>query len=134
MGKQDKSDSAMPNFDDYHFINENGQDCILKDECGNKTPYIDGNGNQVFKLDENGNYTAKYNLFSDSEVNAINKVLGTVTQKRFIRQKDIYINFGLNAIFKLYSGNHITIFNNKEEIFEDVDSFIKENLIKKSYK
>ena len=90
MGKEDKSDSAMPNFDDYHYTDENGNVCVLKDECGNKTPFVDENGTQLLKLDENGNYTAKFNLFSDSEVNAINKVLGTVTQKRFIKQQEIY--------------------------------------------
>lgn len=40
-------------------------------------PLIDKDGNQVFTRDVNGNYRAKFNLFSDSEVNAINKVLGT---------------------------------------------------------
>lgn len=75
MGRKDNFDSAIPNFDDYHYTDENGNDCVLKDECGNRTPFID----------ENGNYTTKYNLFSDSEVNTINKVLGTVIQKRFIK-------------------------------------------------
>lgn len=134
MGEEDKSDSAMPNFDDYHYTDENGNDCILKDECGNKTPFIDENGNQVLKFDENGNFTAKFHLFSNSEVNAINKVLGTVTQKRFIKQQEIYSNLGLNAIFKLYPGNHRTIFDYREMIFSDVDSFINENLIKDSKK
>lgn len=124
----------MPNFDDYHYMDENGNDCILKDECGNKTPFVDENGKQLLKLDENGNYTAKYNLFSDSEVNTINKVLGTVIQKRFIKQQEIYSNLGLNATFKLYSGNHKTIFDNRKEIFDDVDSFLRENLSKKVQK
>ena len=134
IGKEDRTDSAIPNFDDYHYMDENGNDCILKDECGNKTPFVDENGKQLLKLDENGNYTAKYNLFSDSEVNAINKVLGTVIQKRFIKQQEIYSNLGLNATFKLYSGNHKTIFDNRKEIFDDVDSFLKENLSKKVQK
>ena len=133
MGKEDKSDSAMPNFDDYHYIDENGNDCILKDECGNKTPFIDENGNQLFKLDENGNYTAKFSLYSDSEVNAINKALGTITQKRFMKQQELFSNLGLNATFKLYPGNHITIFDNREKIFNDVDIFIDENSKKSSH-
>lgn len=134
MGEDDKSDSAMPNFDDYHYTDESGNDCVLKDECGNKIPFIDENGNQLFKLDENGNYTAKYNLFSDSEVNSINKVLGTVTQKRFIKQKEIYSSLGLNAMFKLYPGNHRIIFDNREVIFADVDRFINNNLKKEKHK
>ena len=122
------------NIDDYHYTDESGNDCVLKDECGNKIPFIDENGNQLFKLDENGNYTAKYNLFSDSEVNSINKVLGTVTQKRFIKQKEIYSSLGLNAMFKLYPGNHRTIFDNREVIFADVDRFINNNLKKEKHK
>ena len=132
MGDTDKSDSAMPNFDDYHYINDEGEDCILRDECGNNTPYIDSNGNQVFKLDENGNYTAKFSLLSDSEVNAINKALGTVTQKRFMKQKSIYESLGLNAFFKLYPGNHRTVFDNREDIFDDLDGFIKQNVKEKN--
>lgn len=125
MGDYDKSDSAMPNFDDYYYEDDNGIKHLLVDECGNKTPFIDENGNQLFKLDKNGNYTAKYTLFNDNEVNAINKVLGTVTQKRFIKQQEIYSSLGLNAEFRLYPGNHITIFDNREVIFADVDNFIK---------
>ena len=134
MGDTDKSDSAIPNFETYHYINDNGEDCILRDECGNPTPFIDENGNPHFKLDSNGNYTAKFSLFSDEEVNAINKALGTITQDRFKRQAEIYHACDLNAIFKLYPGNHRTIFDNKDIIFEDVDNFIDENLQKHLHK
>ena len=134
MGDADRSDSAMPYFEDYHYIDENGNDCVLVDEGGNRTPYIDENGNQLFKLDENGNYTARYNLFSDSEVNAINKVLGTVTQKRFKRQEEVYNSLGLDAVFILYPGNHRTVFDHREMIFADVDSFINEKISKKTKK
>ena len=128
MGDIDKSDPAIPNFRSYHYINADGEDCILRDECGNATPFIDENGKQRFILDSNGNYTAKFDLFSDSEVNTINKVLGTIIQERFKNQEAIYKNCGLNAIFKLYPGDHRTIFNNKNIIFEDVDNFINEYL------
>jgi len=126
MGDKDKSDSAIPNFETYHYKNDKGEDCILKDECGNETPFIDGNGKQKFILDSDGNYTSKFSLFSDQEVNAINKVLGTITQERFKKQESIYHSLGLNAIFKLYPGNHRTIFDNRRIIFEDVDKFIQE--------
>lgn len=126
MGSDDKSDSAIPYFEDYHYINENGEDCVLIDECGNRTPYIDEDGNQVFVLDENGNYRARFNLFSDEEVNAINKVLGTVTQKRFVRQKEIYDSLGLSSVFKIYPGNHRTIFKYRDSIFKDIDNFFDE--------
>lgn len=128
MGKEDKADPAIANFDDYHYTDENGNDCVLKDECGNKTPFIDENGKQIFKLDGNGNYTARFSLFSDSEVDAINKVLGTNIQKRFVKQEEIYASFGLNAVFRLYPGNHRTIFDSRDKLFNDVDSFIKNNL------
>lgn len=134
MGNQDKSDSAIPYFEDYHYIDNEGKDCILQDECGNATPFIDEFGNQKFILDSNGNYTAKFSLFSDQEVNAINKTLGTFTQDRFKKQETIYKNLGLNAIFKLYPGNHRTVFDNKDIIFEDVDKFINEFLKKEPQK
>ena len=135
MGDADKSDSAIPNFEIYRYKNEDGEDCILRDECGNATPFINENGVQRFLLDRDGNYTARFNLFSDQEVNAINKVLGTVTQDRFRKQEAIYGELGLNAIFKLYPGNHRTLFNNRTVLFEDVDRFIegyvKRNLTEK---
>ena len=77
-------------------------------------------------MDSDGNYTAKFSLFSNRDVNAINKVLGTITQERFKKQESIYHSLGLNAIFKLYPGNHRTIFDNRHIIFEDVDKFIQE--------
>ena len=126
MGDADKSDSAIPIFETYHYKNDKGEDCILKDECGNETPFIDENGNQKFILDSDGNYTAKFSLFSNRDVNTINKLLGTVTQERFKKQEFIYHSLGLNAIFKLYPGNHRTIFDNRRIIFEDVDKFIQD--------
>lgn len=132
MGDNDKSDSVIPKFEPYHYKNELGEDCILKDESGNETVYVDDEGKQHFLLDKNGNYMATYSMYSDQEVNAINKVLGTITQKRFKKQQEIYSGFGLNAIFKLYPGNHKTVFDNKEEIFADVDNFISRNLRKET--
>lgn len=126
MGDKDKSDSAIPNFETYHYTNDDGKDCVLKDKCGNETPFIDENGMQKFILDNDGNYTAKFSLFIDQEVNAINKALGTITQDRFQKQESIYNSLGLNAIFRLYPGNHRTIFDNKNIIFGDVDKFIEE--------
>ncbi len=130
MGESDKSDSAIPNFDTVHYKDENGEDKILVDECGNQTPLIDENGNKVFKLDENGNYTAKFSLFSDEEVNAINKTLGTVTQERFKKQEQVYNELGLDSEFHLYPGDHRTIFENRDQIFRDVDNFILKHLSK----
>lgn len=125
MGGKDKADSAMPNFDAYHYKDKDGNDCVLRDECGNLTPFVDENGKQALKLDENGNYTAKWSLYSDSEVNSINKVLGTVIQDRFRKQVEIYNSFGLKGFYKIYEGyDHRTIFDNKEELFKDVDNFI----------
>ena len=125
MGGKDKADSAMPNFDAYHYKDKDGNDCVLRDECGNLTPFVDENGKQALKLDENGNYTAKWSLYSDSEVNSINKVLGTVIQDRFRKQEEIYNSFGLKGFYKIYEGyDHRTIFDNKEELFKDVDNFI----------
>lgn len=128
MGSIDKSDPAMPNFETVFYIDENGQKKILRDECGNETPSLDGDKKIKFKLDNNGNYRAKYtDCFDDSEVNSINKALGTNIQERFIKQQEIYKNLGLNCIFNIYPGNHLTVFDNKKQIFADVDSFITNN-------
>lgn len=107
-----------------HYLDKDGSLKILKDECGNSTPFIDEDGNQEFLLDKNGNYTAKFNLFSDDEVNGINKALGTKIQDRFKKQETIYKSLGLKAVFKLYDGNHRTVFNEKDKLFADVDDFI----------
>ena len=128
MGDTDKSDSAMPYFDTVYYTDENGKQQVLCDENNNPTPLIDENGKQVFKLDEWGNYTAKYSLFSDQEVNAINKALGTVTQERFKKQEKIYKDFGLNSEFHLYPGNHRTVFDNLDVITKDIDKFIEKEL------
>ena len=109
---------------DYRYLDKDGNVQILKDECGNSTPFIDKDGNQKFLLDKNGNYTAKFNLFSDSEVNAINKVLGTKIQDRFRKQEAIYKDLGLKATFIIYEGNHHTVFNNCDKLFSDVDDFM----------
>lgn len=124
MGDKDKSDSAIPYFLDYRYLDKDGNVQILKDECGNSTPLIDKDGNQVFTRDANGNYRAKFNLFSDSEVNAINKVLGTKIQDRFRKQEAIYKDLGLKATFIIYEGNHHTVFNNCDKLFSDVDNFM----------
>lgn len=126
MGTNDKSDSAIPYFEDYRYLDKDGNVQILKDECGNSTPFVDDAGNQKFVLDKNGNYMAKFSLFSDSEVNAINKVLGTKIQDRFRKQEEIYKELGLKATFKMYNGNHHTVFNENDKLFLDVDNFMIE--------
>ena len=128
MADHDKSDSAIPYFEDYYYVGEDGKEHLLVDECNNKTPYTDINGNRHFILDENGNYTAKFSLFSDEEVNVINKVLGTVIQDRFRKQEKIFNDLGMNATFKMYPGNHRTIFDNRDQIFNDIDIFIEESI------
>lgn len=127
MGKQDKCDPAVPYFDDVYYTDENGERQLLVDEGGNKTPMIDEFGNQVFKLDENGNYTSKTSLYSDEEVNVLNKVLGTVIQERFENQKKIYDEHELNSEFHFYDGNHRTVFSDRS-LFKEVDEFIANNL------
>lgn len=124
MGENDLSDPGIPNFKEYHYTNENGEDCILKDECGNLTPYRDENGNAEFILDKNGNYTSKFNLFTDTEVNILNKIYGTYCPGRFKKQERIFNELGLDVECHFYPGNHRTIFDNKEEIFKDIDRFI----------
>lgn len=134
VGDADKSDSAIPYFENYTFINDKGEEELYRDECGNLTPRIDENGNQVFVLDENGNYTAKYGLFSGEDVNCINKVLVTRVQERFIKQQKIYESLGLNSTSIMYAGNYRSIFKQKELIFKDLDTFIQENLKKDNLK
>ena len=109
----------------HKITKEDGTEDWLRDECGNITVYIDENGKQQFKLDENGNYTAMFSLFSDAEVNSINKALGTVTQDRFKKQEKIYNEYGLNSEFELYPANHRTIFGDTTKLFSDIDKFMK---------
>ena len=134
MGDKDVTDSAAPYFEDAHYIDENGQDQILRDVNGNHIPAVDENGRQIFKLDENGNYTAKYTLFSDAEVNAICKVFGAETQDRFVNQSNQLIESGLTVMSKKYPGDHHTVFDNIEEIIHDIDTFLAESLNKTSSK
>lgn len=185
IGKQDLSDPAMPKFNLIHYIDDTGNDQIVRDECGNATPYFreygetgkviyiefineegkknfipkiiqnsdlhkylfyknekgentplfDEKGNQVkqmFILDENGNYLSYYSLYNDYDVNIINKELGLRTQTRFDKQEEIYKKANIDCVFISYEGNHRTIFDFRDEIFKDVDSFIQENnVIKK---
>ena len=37
---------------------------------------------------------------------------------------EIFADLGLNAEFHMYPGNHRTVFNNKEQIFNDLDIFL----------
>ena len=133
MGGIDRSDSAMPTFAPIGY-EENGKPIWARDECNNKTVYIDENGKQHFVLDENGNYTAMNNLFTDSQVNAINKTLGTVTQDRFEIQRAIYEQCGLNALFKIYEGaDHRSIFNDdnyRAQVIHDITEFMKTRIPK----
>lgn len=132
MGTEDRSDSAMPYFENYEYINDKGEKKLYRDECGNLTPYIDENGKQLFVLDEFGNYTAKFsNMFSDSEVNAINKVLGTKIQDRFRKQEQIYNNLGIKSVFNLYNGDHYSVMNERNLIFSDIDSFMNNSYCKR---
>lgn len=101
----------------------------MVDERRNLIPPVDENGKPIFKLDENGNYKAKFPIYSDEHVNIINKVLGIASQERFKKIGEIYNSLGLNSIFKLYPGNHITIFDNRKVIFHDIDNFISDNLV-----
>ena len=130
MGDEDVCDSAMPYFEDVHYIDENGEDKILSDVNGNHIPARDENGRFIFKLDENGNYTAKYTLFTDSEVNAICKVFGPETQERFDNQSKVLKDLGLNVMCKKYPGDHHTVFDNKEVIKQDIDNFLEDILHK----
>lgn len=86
----------------------------------------DENGNATFILDKNGNYTSKFNMFTDEEVNILNRVYGTKCIDRFKKQEKIFNELELNVECYLYSGNHRTIFNkdNIGIILRDIDSFI----------
>lgn len=127
MGENDLSDPGIPNFEDYHYIDEEGNDKVLVDECGNLTPRLDENGNASFILDENGNYTSKFNLFTDEEVNILNKIYGTKCIDRFKKQEKVFNELGLNNECHLYPGNHRTIFNNDsiDLLKKDIDIFLE---------
>ncbi len=126
MGEDDISDPGIPYFENYYYKDEDGNDKALVDECGNYTPHLDENGNATFILDKNGNYTSKFNMFTDEEVNILNRVYGTKCIDRFKKQEKIFNELELNAECHLYPGNHRTIFNkdNIGIILSDIDSFI----------
>ncbi len=120
MGKEDVSDPARPKFE----IQFDGNGEIIADVGHNAIPPKDENGNDIFLLDKNGNYEAMFSLYSDGEVNVINKALGTKIQDRFIKQQKIYEQNGLKSVFKFYDGNHKSIYEHKDEICEDIDAFL----------
>lgn len=128
MGEDDLSDPAIPRFKLYHYI-EDGKDKILVDECYNKSPFKEGKQVTPFIQDESGNYTAMFQLFSDYDVNALNKAFGTRGINRFKKQEEIFKELGLNSEFHIYPGNHRTI--NYEMTIKDLDDFLVKNTIRK---
>ena len=132
MGSTDKADPARPKFQKAYEYDENGNLVPKKDECGNSCPLLDDNGKPVFILKDNGDYQTSYpSMYSDQEVNNINKALGLSIQDRFRKQEEIFNDLGLNATCKMYEGNHRTIFKNSEELFNDIDYFMTNNLNKR---
>lgn len=123
IGEDDFSDPAIPKC----IMDENSFD-----EVGNMLPLLDEKGNRTYITDEEGNYQARFKgLYTDYDINAINKGISDNTQIRFDKIRKIYEEMGINAEFKKYLGNHKTVFC--QELYEDVFEQY-EKLINKDYK
>lgn len=139
----------------YETFIEDGKEKYIKDADGNTIPKRnDGlkgyhsevrNGKSVyisdmipfdkldFELDENGNYQMAYpGYYTLEQIEYIVKNIGTNPQIRFDNIKNIYEDLGVKAVFKKYSGDHITVFSNKE-LFMDVIDFCSHLSINKKY-
>lgn len=74
IGKKDLSDSAMPKFNHIHYIDENGNESIVRDECGNLTPFIndyDDNSKIIYILyySEDGKREIKSIIINNKDLN-----------------------------------------------------------------
>lgn len=111
IGSEDINDPAIPK-------------CVMDpskgDECGNKLPLLDEDGNRTYITDEEGNYQVFYKgLYTDYDINVINKGLSDNIQTRFDIVKEIYETMEINAEFRKYPGNHVSIWE-QGELYEDV--------------
>ena len=58
-------------------------------------------------------------MYTDYDINVINKGLSDNIQTRFDIVKEIYETMGINAEFRKYPGNHVSIWE-QGELYEDV--------------
>lgn len=100
---------------------------LKKDKNGNVIKLTDNLGNVVPDLDKSGNYVAMFNegYYSDYQINAINRGFSSDVQKRFDMQSVIYSKLGINATFKKYPGDQITVLSSKE-LYLDINAFYEE--------
>lgn len=125
IGDSDYNDVSIPKSEPSILgYDDNNEPIYEKDECGNILPKKDEKGNIVYILDEEGNYLPHYSggNYSNYQINAINKGIADNVQTRFDLVEEIYKENGVNATFKKYPGNHITVFDNKE-LKDDICAF-----------
>ena len=80
------------------------------------------NNDPAEMIDGKAKYLSKY---TDNEVKQIDKLYkGKTPQQRFKFNKEIYSNLTIDAIYKEYAGNHITVQQNKE-VRTDIIKFIQ---------
>ena len=122
IGSNDENDPALCKCE---FSKE-------RDANGNKKPLLDENGKVLNPiLTEDGKYQALYKeQYSDDEVDTIYRLFGHTPQERFITTEKIYNSLGINATFRMYDGDHITVIRN-EEMRKDLNSFINDIILTK---
>lgn len=105
-----------------------------KDANGNPLPKKNSDGSLCYILDENGMVSPFYpDCYSKEEINIIHRLYGHNNIERFKKNAHLYKKLNIDALYKIYPGNHSTIFLNKEMILDDminvISSATKENFI-----
>lgn len=110
-------------------------------KCEIESDKNDANGNRVPKRDENGSIIPIYNedrklepfyddMYDSDNISAIACLYGIRdgfdNQRRFDLNTKIYHELGINSVHKKYPGNHKTVFDNLDQIMNDVDQLIIE--------
>ena len=125
IGDQDENNPALPK-------------CKMsteRDLNGNLLPEKDQDGNLQLIYDENGELSPTFpECYNKEEINLIHSLFGDDNQIRFDQVERIYHDLGIDSTHQKYPGEHITIFKyHREEIINDIITFIKKNTKKKTY-
>ncbi len=129
IGIDDMNDPAQCK---YETIIKNNKKVFLLDADGKKIPILDKNNCYI------ANYSDNY---TDEEVHLIHTLLGFTPIERFRNQAQIYATFGVNSIFKEFTGDHSTVtsYFNNDEVNQFKKQFIqnvlaKDNAVKNNLK
>ena len=122
IGTEDYNDAAMV---ECEYKRDNNGDYVI--EHGNRIPITDEYGNIIPVLDRNGKMQPRYKeSYNQEEIEIIHTLFGTNPQNRFDMQEQIYKELGVNAIFKRFPGDHITVNLNHEGNYYYIEECIKD--------